>query len=82
MVNKPVIDRAGAIGPEFMTNELDGLEWAQDIKFLAEDRVLGAAKAQQGLRPEVLAGHNFPAEPAGADDGSREQIQGRLHFPL
>ena len=62
-----------------MADRLDVLERTKDIEFLAEYRVLGSAKAQERLGPQILAGDHFPAQPAGADDCSRKQVERRCH---
>jgi hypothetical protein len=74
VVNEPVGEWSGAVRLKIVANWLNRLEGTKDIQFLAQDRVLGAAKAQKRLGPQIQAGDDFPAQPTSTDDCSRKQV--------
>ena len=75
VADEAVAQRRCAFGLNVTDERLDSLERCQQVEFLAAKAVFEAAKPVQGLRSQRLGKHHFPAQAAGVDFSSGQQIQ-------
>jgi hypothetical protein len=81
VVDQPVGEGGGPVAfrLQVVADRLHGLEGVKEVKLLAQDGVFDAAQAEESLLAQVLGGDDLPAQAAGRNLRTGEQVQRIVH---